>query len=85
MILAVISNNERESNPDLCDAGEVLNQLNSQSQLRTGGLWVDCNSVGDGYYTSIYMKFMYLNSPVQMLILFVVDYKLIIYLTNKEA
>ena len=48
MILAVISNNERESNPDLCDAGEVLNQLNSQSQLRTGGLWVDCNSVGDG-------------------------------------
>ena len=37
MILAVISTYVWDSNPDICDAGEVLYQLSPQGQLRTGG------------------------------------------------
>ena len=41
---------ERNSNPDLCDAGGVLHQLSYQANWKLVIMWVDYKPVDDSIY-----------------------------------
>ena len=75
---------ERDSNPDLCDAGPVLHQLNYQTNWELVIMWVNDKHVDGGYMRSNQLIKFHLNCGWKPLLMLMIFAALPRYLSTRE-